>query len=384
MPDDTRSILGATRYCVQAILRCSAKSKNRKTTTRLENELGRVKIWAGNIGVFADGNASTDHRLRNDPNIKLAIVQMLMRVAKELETSMEPCATNPLQPSISQSSRQNAASESPLSSRSSSPSLVISSESDTESVPMPKDKSARPPFGDSHIQIVEEIIGQLYQLASVIRRPITYSENTRIADFVRTNPAAHDLCADLASHIRFQIENIQFRRSESDLASGVTPVPPFLVNRLVQAAVLRRQRLLYRERHQKKLDRGSKFADLINLDSQNTTGVQPMPHPTIDEEAALLNEANASQNPAKAPKSLRSSSRTVPLSATEASFINLKDRNLKRRSGGLSAVTRSAVARRAHLDVPPPPGMDAGTMDVICPYCFMILKASVTKPEVWM
>lgn len=383
MPDDTRSILEATRHCVQAILRYLAKSKDRKTSTRLENELGRVKIWAGNIGVFADGNASTDHRLRNDPDIKLAIVQMLMRVVKELETSMEPSTVKPSQPTISQSSHQSATSESLPSSRSPSPSLVISSESDMESVLMPEDKSARPPSGDSHIQVVEEIVGRLYRLASVIRRPITYSENARIAAFARTNPAAHDLCAELASHIRFQIEHIQFRRNESDLESGVPPVPPFLVNRLVQAAVFRRERLLYRERHQKKLGHGSKFADPINLEAGNTMGGQPMPHLAISEKAALLNEDNASQKPAKPPTSLRSSLRTVPLSATEASLITPPDRNLKPRSGASSAVTRSAVARREHLDVPPPPRIDAGTKDVICPYCFMILRASVTKPELW-
>lgn len=382
MPDDTLSILGATRHCVQAILRCSATSKDRKTSTRLENELGRVKIWAGNIGVFAHGNASTDHRLRNDPDIKLAIVQMLMRMVKELETHMEPSSVKSSQPTISQGSHQSAISESPLSSRSSSPSLVISSESDTESVVMPEDKSARPPSGDSHIQAVEEIIGRLYRLASVIRRPITYSENARIADFARTNHAAQDLCVELASHTRFQIEQIQFRRNENDLKSGVLPVPPFLVNRLVQAAVLRRQRLLYRERHQKKLDHGSKFADLINLDSRNNMG-QSMAHQARNEKTALLNEANASQKPAKPPKSLRSSLRTVPLSATEASLVNPTDRNLKPHSGALSAVTRSAVARRERLDVPPPPRIDAGTKNVICPYCFMILKASVTKVEHW-
>jgi hypothetical protein len=377
MPDDTQSILGATRHCVQAILRYSAKSKDRKTSTKLENELGRVKIWAGNIGVFADGNASTDHRLRNNPDIKLAIVQMLMRVVKELETLMEPSAVKPPQPTISQSSHQSAIPESPLSSRSSSPSIVISSESDTESVVMPEDNSPRPFSGDSHLQVVEEIVGRLYRLASVIRRPITYSENARIADFVRTNRAAHDLCAELASHVRFQIEHIQFRRNGNDLEFDVPSVPPFLVNRLVQAAVLRRQRLLYRERHQKKLDHGSKFTDLINLDSRNNKG-QSMSHPAINENATLLNEANASQKPANPPNSLGSSLRTVPLSATEASLINLKPR-----SSALSAVTRSAVTRRERLDVPPPPRIDVGTKDVICPYCFMILKASATKLELW-
>jgi hypothetical protein len=147
--------------------------------------------------------------------------------------------------------------------------------------------------------------------------------------------------------------------------------------------VLRNQRLLCRKRHQKKLDHGSKFADLTYLASQNTLGGHSIPDPAINEGTPFLNEVNVSQKLAKPPNTLRSSSRTVPLSATEASLINAADKKLKPRSGSLSAVTRSAVTRREQLDVPPPPRADAVTNDVICPYCFVILEASVTKPALW-
>jgi hypothetical protein len=98
-------------------------------------------------------------------------------------------------------------------------------------------------------------------------------------------------------------------------------VPPFLVNRLVQAAIFRRERLLYRERHQKKLGHGSKFADPINLDAGNTMGGQPMPHLAISEKAALLNEDNASQKPAKAADLLEELF-THCTSVSHRSFIN--------------------------------------------------------------
>lgn len=383
MSDDSSSILAATRQCVQALWRCSTQSKDQKTSKMLENELGRLRIWAGNIGVFADGNASTDYRLRNEPNIKKAILQMLRRIVKELEKSMRPTTTKSSNGTLPQSSHQSADTESPFSSRSSSPSLVISLESDTDSAPTPEEKPAETLLVGKHLLSVEDIIGRLYRLASVIRAPITFSQNARIADFVSRSPAACKISEELESYVRFYIEHIQFRRSEIELKSPVPSVPPFLVDRLVQAAVLRRQRLLYRERHQRKLDHGSNLADPTYLASQTRLDGQSAPNLAMNEGTLLLDEADASQKLSKQANTLRSSSRTVPLSATEASLINYADRKLKPRSGTLSAVTRSAVMRREQLDVPPPPRVDAGVKDVICPYCFMFLEASITKPALW-
>jgi hypothetical protein len=43
----------------------------------LDNQSGRFRIWANNIGVFAGGHASLDYRLRDSPFVKnLMMVQL--------------------------------------------------------------------------------------------------------------------------------------------------------------------------------------------------------------------------------------------------------------------------------------------------------------------
>jgi len=381
MSNDSLSILEATRRCLQAFRLCLTQSQNRTTSAKLENELGRLKIWAGDIGVFADGYASADYRLRNDLDVKLALVQMLRRAGKVLETYIQLSAVKPSERTMSQNTNQQAELESMASSRSSSPSLVISSESDTDSVLMLEKKPSQRLFAETHTQAVEDIIGRLYRLAGVIRRPITYTENARIAKFVRENPAARELSADLESHVRFQIQRIQIRRNEAEIEPARPPVPSFLVDRLVRAAMLRRQRFFYREHH-RKLDHGSKVAPRhaaspITLEDRST------PDASRSRGRPVSNEANASQNQKNSPTTLRSSSRTISLSDTEAFFINPVDKKPKQRSGALSAVTPSVVVQREQLDVPPPPRADPGRETVTCPYCFVSLEASVTKPALW-
>ena len=62
---------------------------NAELAARLEDELGRFSIWAGNIGVFAvHENTTLDYRVRDAPQIKDLIVQQLDGLAKYLKHGM--------------------------------------------------------------------------------------------------------------------------------------------------------------------------------------------------------------------------------------------------------------------------------------------------------
>ena len=43
----------------------------------IENQSGRIAVWTSNIGVFAPGRASLDHRLREVPEVRNAILGLL-------------------------------------------------------------------------------------------------------------------------------------------------------------------------------------------------------------------------------------------------------------------------------------------------------------------
>ncbi|KAL9039342.1 MAG: hypothetical protein Q9214_004918, partial [Letrouitia sp. 1 TL-2023] len=83
----------------------------------------------------------------------------------------------------------------------------------------------------------------------------------------------------------------------------------------------------------------------------------------------------------KSATSVKSSSSTIPLSATEASTVNRRAlASYPKSIAGGSNITKSAVARRNQLDVPPPPKSE-DTREAICPYCFEVVdKAGMARP----
>ena len=66
---------------------------DKNTTTELESgpsalindQVGRFRIWAGNIGLYADASASLDYRVQDIPQIKNLIVQQLDGLGRYLQ-----------------------------------------------------------------------------------------------------------------------------------------------------------------------------------------------------------------------------------------------------------------------------------------------------------
>ena len=60
-----------------------------QTTREMANEqAGRLKLWASNIGVFASAHLCLDYRLRNNSDISTAIDGMLETVIARAQSSM--------------------------------------------------------------------------------------------------------------------------------------------------------------------------------------------------------------------------------------------------------------------------------------------------------
>lgn len=58
--------------------------------TELEDQLARFRIWANNIGVFASGHASVDYRLRDSPEAKSLMIQLLEGLKRFLGRGNSP------------------------------------------------------------------------------------------------------------------------------------------------------------------------------------------------------------------------------------------------------------------------------------------------------
>jgi hypothetical protein len=68
------------------IVICPAPDESRKAKTiNAEDQLARFKIWGGNIGVDAKGHASLDYRLRDSPQARALMLDLLERLQSHLQ-----------------------------------------------------------------------------------------------------------------------------------------------------------------------------------------------------------------------------------------------------------------------------------------------------------
>jgi hypothetical protein len=66
------TIAGGAELCLRSFQQClqQSASVHPRELSLVEDQLARFSIWTANIGVFAPGRASMDHRLREVPDIQ--------------------------------------------------------------------------------------------------------------------------------------------------------------------------------------------------------------------------------------------------------------------------------------------------------------------------
>ncbi|KAL9000162.1 MAG: hypothetical protein Q9188_005728 [Gyalolechia gomerana] len=345
-------VIDVTRQCVALFGRaCSDRTVDARTKADVENHLGRFKIWVGSIGVFAAGKASTDYRLRNDEDVKELLIDLLIRLRRAVDRFLKPV--------IDEETDNDQPSESAESSDDSEASLVLSIGGESGKSSVNTVESKFPSHQVTSLQEIDNIISKLYRFSAIIRKPTSLQENTRVAKFIEKDEDRSD-ATEFDSHVRWQI---RFRMPDATEE---------IVDRLASAVIFRRHKLSYRERHQKKLSQGVESAFQAEVPLQvKPTGLQRRNGPTQRQTGLVL----------KSAASVKSSSNTAPLSATQASSINRRAlASYPKSLAGGSNVTKSAVARRDRLDVPPPP-KSVNTTEAVCPYCFEVVdKAGMARP----
>lgn len=133
-------------------------------------------------------------------------------------------------------------SELPGSSVSSSSSWKLSSDLDTEG--QPESGRSNPQRHSGGLIEIVDIIDRLYQFSAIIRKPTLLSKHARVNEFIERSKDSQDL-KDFESYVRWQI------------GLWYPEATVTLVYRLSDMVVLRRKKLLYRERHQQKLNEGT-------------------------------------------------------------------------------------------------------------------------------
>lgn len=309
--------------------------------------LARFKIWAGNVGVFAPGNASIEHRLRDDKDIADLLTRLLGRLKKHLEQTVRPPLTE--EPEDEQEQLDSSVSS-------------ISSASSSE-LDLDPDEAASVPHidvgdqsRDDPITQANGIIDYLYRLSILLKKPVSSTENDKVRRFIvkqSDEEAAKDQ-SDFECHVRWMIKERHFPTA-----------PKVLIDRLVTTVVFRRMKLLYRQRHREKLRQG--FPHSLNARSTFAERSHPFRNSGLESSRPITWD-----------------SQSHSFSATTASSVNRSRYANFSKSVALSKITQTAVARREKLDVPKPPyDADGRVENLLCPYCFRFLENEERREPRW-
>lgn len=169
-----------------------------------EDELGRLKVWAGNIGAHLEGQASLDFRLRDASHIRQNIadlIQDLQQTIRDIRDSL----TDPEQPGHDVAPESSA-----------------------------NDREPESELQQLHREVVN-IIGCLFQMSMLVRNPAKHSLLTEIQP------------SDMSAYESFDRNHVKdkYPKAREDL-----------VRNLGIAQTRRRKQLKYRERHHAKLSKG--------------------------------------------------------------------------------------------------------------------------------
>ena len=190
----------------------SLQDKNVKglVASSWEDELGRLRMWAANIGAHQTGQSSLDFRLRDASHIREQIIKLLHGLLRRLQDARD----------------------------------VLADDEESHDEVAPEDDALNDGDRETEIQELQESLATnvncLFQMSLLVRKP-----------------AQHDLYlgsrgADVAAFGPFDYNHVKEKFPEADDA---------LVRRLGYAITRRRRYLKYRERHAMKLRQG-----ISNLD----------------------------------------------------------------------------------------------------------------------
>lgn len=364
---------------------CPAYDDSRKATTiHAEDQLARFKIWAGNIGVDAEGHGSLDYRLRDSPQARLLMLELLESLQSHLQrgklleivqSHVSPCSNINTAIEIGKPSDEFADSRGSsltpdgtrLNAYECSQSSAVSSSfhgTETESLAELLQLS---PF-EQRIHGVEQTIDRLYRLSIAIRRPSLVGQNTKAANFTIRDDEGNEVDAEFESYA--------LKRATHQFPHA----PPWLLKRLATAITLRRRRFLYRHRHQKKL-RSKSFNGLPER--------SPTPLPPSGDGGSTIIGAQTLRVPSQA-KNGTDNRYLKPLisqtSATSASFFppeRSRAMSFFEKSSQVSTAFQSSHEPAFSVQVPDAPQVSPGSKEFECPYCCLMLPIEEAKGSKW-
>lgn len=185
------------------------------------DELGRLRIWAANIGAHKRGQSSLEYRLRDASHIKDQVKNLLRdlrHTIRDAEDFIREQESPPVSPGLE------------------APEDFQDKEDVTELDQLRGNVSAT--------------IKNLFQMSMLIRQPASHDILTKVRDI------------DCSAYERFDQDHLRNKFPEAD---------GFLLERLCRSMLSRRRVLKYRERHHQRLSKGIRDDDDAGNDDDHQT-----------------------------------------------------------------------------------------------------------------
>ncbi|USP75796.1 MACRO domain containing protein [Curvularia clavata] len=208
----------------------------------LEDEIGRFRVWAGNLGALQKGHSSLDYRLRDSPVSSTNTLKLL----QELETNVNEAHA------VVSGARLPYEEQTPPEPTEDDDDGFFSADSDDENSSNSSDEP-RTELSMRFREIVD-IIDNLYKLSVRIRTPGLRSRSLKASSYTQKDPETgidiFDVYAEQdLKHVK---ELVSFLR-QPYVGDSVQEEHDFLIKRLSAAVTLRRRHFKYWKRHRDKL-----------------------------------------------------------------------------------------------------------------------------------
>jgi hypothetical protein len=351
-----------------ALLRAVGESlQNELSVPDLDDELGRFRAWANNIGAMSSGKASLDYRVRKAAYLRDHVKSLLQDLNASLKYGITAIFNrfNMTATSITQD-----VDDAVSFSASDVASATESESSDSEANVEPESQSTSPevtlhPLRTCYYEIVN-IIDKLFDVSILIRGTARTFEANRAAAHIEKDKAGNDVLPQFKEFISFK------------LGKPGQPLPEWLIDRLTNVIAMRRQQFYYQKAHADRL--GQPLPTFQEVSPIPTTSTAPPRSPqssTISKSTKKTASVTMRDAP-DIPKVTKTGFSNVTSLTTASDWVP-EHKRPKPTSSAKPTRTEIMVGSNTKQF----PRLPKGDKEFVCYQCFIALPADFRLKDSW-
>ncbi|KAK7921558.1 hypothetical protein PG985_009580 [Apiospora marii] len=368
-----RDLGAGTVTAFNSLLQTPGSAVNHINLNRVEREAQRFQVWAHHLGLYQDGHASLDYRVRDADLVRTRIRELLLGLQDHLE-NLVAIANGKRAPAEDTQDSTDLVSSSESSSGSSSDSSYVETEG----------SSSEGNFDEAAFRLgcLAEHLDTLYSIATLIRNPQNRPRkgvdqlygNIAPADRqsyqkgreeVETLTVAYLHRQNLQKHLDSQ-EGDHARLNQEEILAHFASAHNWILRRTGTANAKRKQQFVYWKNHASKLEatrpEPAKVQTQLPIQTPDTRGSQSgLPHETT----------------------LQHAGRSLATSATPFPANMIKPEDMKSVISHHTSASAMKDLEEDELPWPEPPRLRSDERFFQCPYCKILCPAKYVKGNSW-